>query len=133
MKKFIVVVALVFLFCGVAQAEVKLPPTSAGAYYSIKEHGINHMETFEVLKIKDLVALELGYAGDLGESDHKGIAALSLDIKQLKLGNYIKLPILDLIAFRPALVFGLGNIDVQDMSGAKFDWGIGATIISYKF
>lgn len=131
MKKLLL--ALAFLAVPVfAQAEMKLPPMSAGAYYSFKDHAINHMETFTAVS-KWGVNLELGYAGDTDEADNRAVAALSYDIEQLNLKNYLDLPVLDLIAFRPALVAGLGNINTKDLSGAKFDWGVGATLISYKF
>lgn len=130
MKVFILAVILSLCVLGTAQAAIE---THAGAYYSFKDHGLNHTETFDVVKIKDLVSIESGYAGDLNESDHKFVAALSVDIKQLKLGNYVKLPVLDLLEFRPALFAGLGCINGQNLSGAKFDWGLGASFISYKF
>jgi hypothetical protein len=133
MKKWMLAVALVFCFSGYALAAVNLPPMHAGIYYSFKDKAINHVETFDVLKIKDMVTLEVGYAGDADESDNKLVSSISVDIEQLKLGNYIKLPILDLMAFRPAVFLGLGHINSQDISGAKLDYGIGATLISLKF
>ena len=132
MKKLIL--GVLMSICSILPAQaITLPNAQAGAYYSFKDHAINAMTTIEVIKIKNLVALELGAAGDTNESDWKGIAALSLDIKQLSLGNYIKLPILDLIAFRPAVIVGLGHINGKDLAGAKFDWGLGATIIQTKW
>ena len=127
----LMVIAVIF-FTSTAQADLKLPPTSAGAYYSLKENAINHMETFEAVKYK-AISLEFGYAGDVEETNHQAVLALSADIEALQLKKYLQLPILDLIAFRPAIVAGFGNIDFSDLAGGKFDYGIGATIIKYQF
>ena len=141
MKKLIMVCSI-FLLAQLAPAQSeagfkewieKVPTVHAGAYYSLKDHAVNHSETFDIVSFNDMVFLEAGYAGDADQTDHKAIAALSLDIKQLKLKNYIKLPILDLVEFRPSLYAGLGDINVQDLNDARFDWGVGASLLSYKF
>lgn len=134
MKRILGLIAFFVGFCAVASAtEIKLPPMQAGAYYSFKDHAVNAVSTFEAVKIKDLVALELGVAGDSDKADWKGVVAVSIDIKQLHLGNYVTFPILDLVQFRPALVVGLGHINGQDLSGAKIDYGLGATILNLKW
>lgn len=131
--KILIVISFFGFFCGTASADLKVPPMSAGVFYSMKDHAINHGETFTAITIKDYINLELGYAGDADEADNKAISALTLTIPQLALKNYVTFPILDLIEFRPAIYAGLGNINIKDMSGAKFDWGFGATLISAKF
>lgn len=134
-----ILLAAVFLLIPVmAQAEVKLPPMSAGAYYSFKDHAVNQMETFTAIsfpsegKYANLINLELGAAGDAEESRWKGIVALSVTIPQLQLKSYINMPVLDCIGLRPAIIFGLGPINGQDLSGAKFDPGIGFSVIQWK-
>jgi hypothetical protein len=133
MKKIIFVILGLAVFVGPCLAAIDIPDMHAGIYWSPKEEGVNHMETLEIVKFWDILSIEGGYAGDRNESDHKAIIALSLDIKQLKLGNYIKIPILDLIEFRPAVVAGLGHLNFQNLESAKADWGIGASFISVKF
>jgi hypothetical protein len=126
---------LTFAFLGLAIpafAAINLPTMSAGVYYSFKDHAINHVETVNIAN-KWNIYLDAGYAGDADETDGKAVLALSYDIKQLQLKNYVNLPILDLIAFRPAIFVGYGQIAKFDMTAAKLDWGLGATIISYKF
>lgn len=111
----------------------KIPTVHAGIMYSLRDSAVNHSETFDIFSWKDSLFVELGYAGDADESDHKGIAVVSYDIKQLHLGNYVKLPLLDLVQFRPSIYIGLGSINAQDLEGSKLDYGLGATLISYKF
>lgn len=134
MRKLIMVLAICFM-AGTAQADLKdqIPNVHAGVLYSIRDGGINHSETFDVVSFKDLVFIEAGYAGDADASDHKAILAASLEIKQLKLGNYTKLPILDLVEFRPSVYAGLGDINIKDLNDSRLDYGVGATVLTYKF
>lgn len=137
-KKFIMALAIsISLVVGSSSAQAdlkdKIPNVHAGVLYSIRDGGINHSETFDVVSFKDLVFIEAGYAGDSDASDHKAILAASLEIKQLKLGNYTKLPILDLVEFRPSIYAGLGDINIKDLNDSRLDYGVGATVLTYKF
>lgn len=130
MKKLVLVLALIGAICGTAYADIKLPPMKAGIAYSIMDNKFNHIETLDVAKWKFL-ALELGYAGDADRTNHKAVAVVSASI--LKLKDYIELPILDLVEFRPGIYAGLGNIDVGDLNESEFDWGLSCTVLNIKF
>jgi hypothetical protein len=132
MKKLLLIIPLLLLFAVPCHA-TGITNGHAGIMVTFKDGRINHMETIDVAKFKDYLSLEVGYAGDTDETDHKAVLALSLDLKQLKLGNYVKLPILDLVEFRPAVIAYVGNINTRDFAGAKSGFGVGATFISTKF
>lgn len=133
MKKLLITSLLpVFALLVINQAQAAVT-TSAGVYYSFKDHAVNHVETVNLVSFKDVINLEGGYAGDADKSDGKVVLALSADIKQLALKNYIKFPILDLIALKPAFFVGAGQISKMDFRAFKMDYGIGATCLSVKW
>ena len=136
LRRLLLAVSFIFVFAITAHAEGivdKIPTLHAGAFYSIRDGAVNHAETFDIFSFKDQFFVEVGYAGDAEQSNHKGILAVSYDIKKLHLGNYIKLPLLDLVEFRPSAYVGWGNVNVQEITQSRLDYGVGATLISYKF
>ena len=130
MRKLILVLILVLI---ATPAFAGLPTGKAGVYFSLRDHALNHTETIELIKIKDMFSLIGGYAGDSDSSDHKLVLGIATDLTQLKLGNYIKIPVLDLIEFQPAVFVGAGDINMQALTNSRVDYGIGAVLISVKF
>ena len=108
----------------------KLPDLKPAVFYSLKDGGFNAGATVDLYK-NGKFSLEGGWAGDSDESDHKVITAISYDLFKAK--DYVSWPILKYAEFRPAFYVGLGSINLQDLAGAKLDFGFGASFLTLHF
>ena len=124
-KKFIITAALCLIFATLAQAEpfslsetLNKVPLQQGLVFSIKDSEVAHVSSV-VLAEKWNVGLEAGYI-DNGKLFGGGSYKL-LDAK-----NYVSLPIIKELTFRPGIYFALDEIDTE----AKLDYGISLTVLS---
>ena len=132
-KKWLVALVAVLMMVGVARADSlsigetikQIPGLKQGIAYSILDSEISYLSTIELVNWKGL-ALEAGYS-----STDKAVAVLSYEL--LKAKDYINIPILDLIEFRPGIYCGYGSINMQEIDRSEIDYGISATILSVKF
>lgn len=145
MKKLMLMVAALLLLTRVASAEpVKwidlksFPDVKSGVAYSLENFTWNHTETVEIARGTDklpyplnAMSLNVGYAGDGDHTDHKFIGTLSVDL--LKLGDYVKFPILDKVIIQPFAWFGVGRINLKDMGNSETDCGVGAYVLQVHF
>jgi len=107
-----------------------LPPLNQGIAFSLIDNKLNYLSTATVATWKDMVSLEVGYAGDAEETGHKIVGVLSLDLLQLK---DINVPLLKYVKFQPGLFIGFGNINAHRIMESEFDWGISATVLEFSF
>lgn len=137
MKKFICLISFM-LMAALAHAEPvkwidfkQFPDVKTGVAYSLENFSINHTETVEIATWKAL-SLNAGYAGDGDSVDHKFIGTLSVDL--LKVGDFIKFPILDKVIIQPFGWFGVGKIDFKNMmEDSETDAGVGVYIAQVRF
>ena len=133
-------IAAIVLTCGVARAELnvmdsikKIPSLKQGVGFSLIDNRFNYLSTIEIASYKGF-ALEAGYAGEAKNTGSKLVGVISYDLFNAKNAG-VKIPVLDLIAFRPGVYVGYGRIEgfeSQKLQG-EFDTGISATIIDVKF
>lgn len=136
MKKIIISIGMILGLLGSSVASAgtlsgglkKLPPLNQGVAYSLADSNFNYLSTLDVVRWKALT-LEAGYAGRAENTDDKLVAVLS--VKLLELKDYVQLPVLDLIEFRPGIWYGWGNLG--NWNNAEGDWGVSATVVSLKF
>lgn len=124
MKKILLMtLALLLITGGIAFAEIAW---KQGIGYSIADSKMNFLSTIEVAKFKELT-LEAGYAGDAENTQDKVIAVVSYPL--MKAGQYIDLPILDLIECNVGVYAGFGRV----LGSNEFDYGVSATFLNIKF
>ena len=124
-KKIIITTALCLTFATLAQAEpfslsetLNKMPLQQGIVFSIKDSEVAHVSSV-VLAEKWNVGLEAGYI-DNGKL-FGGVSYKLLDAK-----NYVSLPIIKELTFRPGIYLALDEIDTK----TKLDYGISLTILS---
>lgn len=142
MKRLFFSLAAVIVLAGTAFAEdlnvrdilANVPALKQGVAYSLLDHKLNYLSTFEVAKWKGF-ALEAGYAGAAENTGNKLVAVASYRVTGLKdLG--VEVPILDLVEFNIGAYAGFGRVDLDDGTGGgnnELDYGVSATLISLKF
>jgi hypothetical protein len=124
MKKLIILIlAVLMLIPGISFAEIAW---KSGVGYSVADSKVNFLSTVEVAKWKD-VTVEAGYAGSAQNTQDKVVAVVSYPL--IKLGDYVDLPVLDLIECNIGIYGGVGRVTGSN----EFDWGISASILSIKF
>ena len=124
MKKLIcLIVIMLFLIPGVACAEIAL---KSGIGYSVADSKVNFLSTIEVAKWKQ-ITLEAGYAGSAENTQDKVVAVVSYPL--VKLGDYVELPVLDLIECNLGAYVGYGRLTGSN----ELDYGISATFLNIKF
>lgn len=124
MKKLIILIlALLILVPGISFAEIQW---KSGVGYSLADSKVNFLSTIELARWRGLT-LEGGYAGDSEKTQDKMIAVLSYSI--MEAGQYIDVPVLDLLECNIGAYAGIGRIFGSD----EFDYGLSATILNIKF
>lgn len=142
-KRTVLVLGMILALCLPSMAEDlsltdmigKLPGLKQGVAYSLIDNKVNYLTTVELANWKGF-AVEIGYAGDAENTNHKIVGVISADLVNLKkLG--VTVPILDLIDFRVGAYGGMGQAnvgDAVDMRGNnEWDAGVSLTAISVKF
>lgn len=115
----------------VSEELAKLPALNQGIAYSLADSNFNYLSTADIVAWKG-INLEGGYAGQAKNTGSKLVGVVSYDLLKLKdLG--VKLPILDLVAFRPGVWLGYGKINGAALHSAEFDYGLSCSVISVKF
>lgn len=135
MRRVFLVLAVVLLLaqlCVVSFANAELE-LKTGIGYSLVDSKINSLTTIELLSWKeDLLNLEAGYAGDGDSTDHKAILAITSNVLNLeKLGLNVK--IAKYINCNIGFYVGFGRINFKDMGESEMDYGLSATLLTYKF
>ena len=119
------------------ESKSAIPTIHAGSLYSVRHHQMIASATFDLASFgglnKDLIFIEGGWAGQADNADNEFVGVISVNITKLQASHYVKWPVLDLFGFRPAIYCGLGPINGKDLSAAKLDYGVGATVFTYKF
>lgn len=110
--------------------QITLPPLNAGLGYSIKDNAPVTLATFDIANWK-AITLEGGYAGRNEESLDEIAGVLSVKLMD---NGALNFPILKYLSCRVGAYVGMGRINLQDMAGAKIDYGPAATaLIQVKF
>lgn len=124
MKKFIILIlVMLFLIPGISLAEIAW---KSGVGFSVIDSKINVLSTVELAKWKN-ITLEAGYAGDSEETQDKAVAVISYPI--IKLGDYVDIPVIDLLECNLGVYGGYGRIGGSN----EWDAGVSATILNIKF
>lgn len=103
---------------------------NAGVGYDSKNKKICNTETMRLIGYSGFPldpSVDVGFASN----DNFTIGASFSLVNAKKLG--IDIPILDLVDLRPQVLYGWGNINMQDFSGSKNTVIYGASIINIKF
>jgi len=122
-KLLLMILALMLITSGIAFAEITW---KSGVGYSIADSKMNFLSTVELAKWKELT-IEGGYAGSQENTQDKLIAVISYPL--IKAGQYIDLPILDLVECNLGVYGGFGRLTGSN----EFDYGISATFLNIKF
>lgn len=111
--------------------KIKDIPLKQGIAFSLVENKVNYLSTLELMNWKGLT-LEAGYAGS-EEPGHKLVGVISYPI--LKLDKYIDTPILDLLELNLGIWGGIADVSLigDFYEHNETDWGISATLMSFKF
>lgn len=128
-EKLIITATLCLIFASCAQAEsisisetLKDVPLRQGIVYSLRDSEISHLST-AVLAEKWNFGLEAGYM-DSG----KLVGAVSYRLLDLK--NYVTLPIIKELSFRPGIYVATDEIDT---GSPKLDYGVSLTVLSLSW
>jgi hypothetical protein len=109
----------------------KIPELNAGMAYSLIDNKWNALSTFDILSTKNkMFTLSGGWAGVAEETGNKAVLVASVDIFSLKNVDW---PILKYLSFRPGIYAGFGSINLHRIMESELDWGVSATLVSYKF
>lgn len=138
MKKVLFLALMILAVTSVVSAEPisltgaleKLPSLKSGVAYSILDGGVNQTQTFEVVSLNKYLTIDAGYAGDSEPTNHKFVVGLSLNLIE---SGSIQFPILKYVSFKPQVLFGLGNINAQEIDRAEHDILVGAKVLEWKF
>jgi len=127
MKKLLLTLVIIS-FCGAAQANpLDITDTlnkldlKQGIVYNFNDSEVDHISTAEIVN-KWGASLEAGY-GDAG----KLVGVLSYKLLDAK--DYINIPILKELTFKPGVFVGLDEIDKE----TKVSWGVSLTLLSVQF
>ena len=137
MKKLMVMLAIL-LTATVSQADdvkigevlQKIPGVKTGFAYSAMDHAMNYTSTVEVANFGKYINVDVGWAGASQEINHRLVGGVSFNLLE---SGFIKFPILKYVSFQPSLLGGMGNINVQDLKGARWDFLVGANILNIKW
>ena len=137
MKKLMVMLAIL-LTATVSQADdvkigevlQKIPGVKTGFAYSAMDHAMNYTSTVEVANFGKYINVDVGWAGASQEINHRLVGGVSFNLLE---SGFIKFPILKYVSFQPSLLGGMGDINVQDLKGARWDFLVGANILNIKW
>ena len=141
MKRMVVAIMAVLLSASICSASIvdvtdmlsKIELRS-GIGYSANDSRVNYLATIPVITLKNGFNIEVGYASDADESDHKAIMALSYPLAKFADLPWVgDVPILRLIELNVGGYIGYGKIDVTDLKEAKLDYGPSLTVLNLKF
>ena len=137
MRKLLLTV-LIVLVAGLVHAEVtpldisdqlqKLPNLKQGIVYSMETEQWLPMTSATVMEMpfmEKFVKLDLGYVGP-----DKLVVAMSLELFNLKDWLNISMPILDSIVVKPTVYYGWEKLF---NNASDDDWGIGSSVIEFRF
>ena len=137
MKKLMVMLAIL-LTAAVSQADdvkigevlQKIPGVKTGFAYSAMDHAMNYTSTVEVANFGKYINIDAGWAGASQEINHRLVGGVSFNLLE---SGFIKFPILKYLEFKPSVMVGMGDINVQDLKGVRWDVLIGASALTLKF
>lgn len=128
-RESIITTALCLILASCAQAEpfsigetLKRMPLQQGVVYSLRDSEFSHVST-AILAEKWNIGLEVGYM-DSG----KLVGAVSYKLLDMK--DYVTLPIIKELTFRPGIYAATDEIDT---GSPKFDYGVSFTILSLSW
>lgn len=128
-RKLIIGCGLCLILTASAQAEpfsigetLKRMPLQQGVVYSLRDSEISHVST-AILAEKWNIGLEAGYM-DSG----KLVGAVSYKLLDMK--NYVTLPIIKELTFRPGIYAATDEIDT---GRPKLDYGVSLTVLSLSW
>ena len=103
-----------------------VPALNQGFAVSFADSNINYLSTVDFAKWNGF-NLEAGYAGRAKETGDKVVAVLSYEL--LNLEGKTTWPILNFVDFKPGIWVGIGRIGGSN----EIDYGVSATVVSFKF
>ncbi len=103
-----------------------------GIAYSTVEGGINFLSTIEIMNWKNFT-LEVGGAGDYGNTDWKAVAVVSYPL--IKMSDYVEIPIIELVEANIGVWFGASRFDqvFTDIMDSETDGGVSLSLITLKW
>ena len=136
-QKLLMIMAILLLAIPVKAETLKLtevvsnlPALQAGVGYSMKDSAPVYLGTMDVANYKNF-NLEIGYGGRNQESLDEVIGVVSYTLMNQGALNF---PILKYVSARAGVYGGIGRINLQDLAGAKLDYGPSLTaLFSVKF